>query len=258
MATWVATQAGNWSRTSNNADSPWYDAGVQSALSAIPATGDTVNLATYAVAMDIAAIPATGALALLTASGVGKLTIDMDALGAASIAAAEIVAGTNTVANGGLLSPTNLTGADATLLITGNLTGGTVTYATALALNGTMQGAVTVIGNVSGGTGVQSYGLSKSQGGVAPLVTVIGDFIAGSGRGANALWQVYPATTASVRHTGNIVNGIVSAFGAGMPLWNNNLADGEDYYVQQTIDGTTDVKFVAQRRIRAGAMRRIG
>jgi len=43
MATWTVQQAGDWSRTSNNADSPWYDAGTQTGWAGVPADGDTVN-----------------------------------------------------------------------------------------------------------------------------------------------------------------------------------------------------------------------
>lgn len=43
MATWTVQQAGDWSRASNNADSPWYDAGTQTGWAKVPESGDTVN-----------------------------------------------------------------------------------------------------------------------------------------------------------------------------------------------------------------------
>lgn len=47
MTAWVSKQSGNWSRASNNADSPWYDAGAQAALSSYPGgagAGDTAQI----------------------------------------------------------------------------------------------------------------------------------------------------------------------------------------------------------------------
>lgn len=43
MAAWTTQQVGtgNWSRTSDNADSPWYDGGAQTALASAPGDGDT-------------------------------------------------------------------------------------------------------------------------------------------------------------------------------------------------------------------------
>jgi hypothetical protein len=43
MSAWTSLQAGNWSRSSENADSPWYDGGAQSALASVPGNGDSVQ-----------------------------------------------------------------------------------------------------------------------------------------------------------------------------------------------------------------------
>jgi len=48
---YTSTQAGNWSRTSDNADSPWYDAGTQTGWAACPGNGDTATVA-HAVSVD--------------------------------------------------------------------------------------------------------------------------------------------------------------------------------------------------------------
>jgi len=47
MSAWTSIQSGNWTRTSDNADSPWYDGGAQTALSSYPGEsgdGDTVTI----------------------------------------------------------------------------------------------------------------------------------------------------------------------------------------------------------------------
>ena len=43
MATWAVQQAGTFNVASDVAASPWYDAGVQSALASIPQSGDTIT-----------------------------------------------------------------------------------------------------------------------------------------------------------------------------------------------------------------------
>jgi hypothetical protein len=45
MAVWASQRSGLWSRTSDNADSPWHDGGAQTALAAIPANTDSVTIA---------------------------------------------------------------------------------------------------------------------------------------------------------------------------------------------------------------------
>lgn len=42
---YVSQQDGNWSRASNNADSPWFDGGVQSGWASFPQAADTVTIA---------------------------------------------------------------------------------------------------------------------------------------------------------------------------------------------------------------------
>jgi hypothetical protein len=44
MSAWTSQQAGNWSRSSEHADSPWYDNGAQSALASAPGSGDTFTI----------------------------------------------------------------------------------------------------------------------------------------------------------------------------------------------------------------------
>lgn len=43
MATWAVQQAGNFATPSDNAASPWYDGGAQTALADIPQVGDTIT-----------------------------------------------------------------------------------------------------------------------------------------------------------------------------------------------------------------------
>lgn len=54
MAVFTSQRSGSWSRTSNNADSPWYDAGTQTALATIPRdnTDSVVLAAGHIVLMD--------------------------------------------------------------------------------------------------------------------------------------------------------------------------------------------------------------
>jgi hypothetical protein len=44
MTAWQSQQAGDWSRSSENADSPWYDGSTQSAYASVPGDGDTVEI----------------------------------------------------------------------------------------------------------------------------------------------------------------------------------------------------------------------
>jgi hypothetical protein len=54
MSVWAVQQAGNFARSSENADSPWYDGGAQSALASIPQVGDTItNAGAFNLTFDI-------------------------------------------------------------------------------------------------------------------------------------------------------------------------------------------------------------
>jgi hypothetical protein len=44
MTAWASTQAGDWSDSSENDTSPWYDDDAQSALATVPGNGDTVEI----------------------------------------------------------------------------------------------------------------------------------------------------------------------------------------------------------------------
>ena len=43
MSSWAVQQAGTFNVASDDAASPWYDGGVQTALASIPANGDTIT-----------------------------------------------------------------------------------------------------------------------------------------------------------------------------------------------------------------------
>jgi hypothetical protein len=50
---WTSQRSGSWARTSNNADSPWYDAGTQTAAASAPPDDTAITLAAgHAVLMD--------------------------------------------------------------------------------------------------------------------------------------------------------------------------------------------------------------
>ena len=54
MATWAVQQTGNFATTSDNAGSPWYDGGAQTALASIPQPGDTItNAGAFSLTFDI-------------------------------------------------------------------------------------------------------------------------------------------------------------------------------------------------------------
>lgn len=54
MAVWAVQQAGSFARSSQNVDSPWYDAGAQTALASIPQPGDTItNAGAFTLTFDI-------------------------------------------------------------------------------------------------------------------------------------------------------------------------------------------------------------
>ena len=79
MTAWTSQQAGNWTRASNEADSPWYDGGAQSALSSYPGgagAGDTVTIAAHAVTLD--ANPANSIATITDSGNDGYITVATD------------------------------------------------------------------------------------------------------------------------------------------------------------------------------------
>jgi hypothetical protein len=44
MTAWASQQTGDWSRSSENADSPWYDGSTQTGYASVPGDGDTVEI----------------------------------------------------------------------------------------------------------------------------------------------------------------------------------------------------------------------
>ena len=197
METWTSKQSGNWSRTSNNADSPWYDAGTQTGWAAIPATTDTVVIANgHVVAIDVAALPATGTLASLSGSGTGYCTLAMSASDVA-ISATTIQAATY----GGPFIGVTGAAPTRTLTINGNIIGGTAGDASCVRTNTTA--ALVINGNITGGTGNVAIGL-YNIGAPASFIITATTITGGSGRNAMGVYSSGGKPT--LNNTCNLVN----------------------------------------------------
>ncbi len=156
MATsWTAYRNGNWSTPSGTSSSPWYG-GSQITLNSIPQPGDSVAVGNYTITWDSGAlaIPATGSLQALT-FGSGSISQASDS-GARSLSVTNAVTGGSN-STGAI----TLTGACNTTL---NFAAG-FTAGTAMGINntnGNQSGATSLVinGNVSGGSTAAAYGYS--------------------------------------------------------------------------------------------------
>jgi hypothetical protein len=257
MATWTAQRAGNWSRTSDNADSPWYDGSTQSGWASVPGNGDAIVLNGFAVAQDIATIPASGTLLSITdAAKDGKLTLAMDTLSTAVINCTTITCGTSTdgiiypsgtsvgkslTINGNIAggAGTNAVGMKhnfyGTLTVNGNVTGGTSgNYCTGVSLN-TGRSSIAVNGNVTGGSlhtggcGIASY--TSTNAGAS--IVVVGNVTGGSG-GTNTA-GIGRSNSVQLQITGDISGG-AGARSAGV---SNDYNDASDWHRGNRIDTLT-------------------
>jgi hypothetical protein len=155
MATIVALTSNNWSSTT--VDDPW-PGGTK------PGTGDTVQTGEFIIEIDeditVALLEATsfGIFTVAAIAGDGTRTITADVLNSGT-------------AQGGLLI-LNPTGS---VVLNGNVTGGSAYAAHGVANSGTM-GAVT--GNVTGGGGDSAHGIEN----VGTMGAVTGDVTGGSAR----------------------------------------------------------------------------
>lgn len=161
MATITAAASGNWSNPVT------WTGGV------VPAAGDTADLNGFTVTMDVATIPASGTLAALTSPAkAGSLALAMAGSTAYQINATAITAGTK---NGGLIAASGFA-PSSTLVVNGNLTGGTGASANALLAVGS--GDITINGNVVGGSGSGADAVYIAN--VSPL-TINGNVTASAG-----------------------------------------------------------------------------
>jgi len=158
-ATLTATKAGNWS---NN--TVWD-------TNSAPIAGDTVDLSNYTITMDVNTIPVGGgSLAVLKATSIGQLTVNLNAIGNQTINATTIQAGTKIT---GLIS---VTGTIYTLIIdcgiSGTITGGPA--ATAYGVNNTSTGTIYITGNIIGGNYITAYGVRNGSTGI---INITGNLI---------------------------------------------------------------------------------
>jgi hypothetical protein len=213
MATISASGAGNWSATGT------WTGGV------VPNGGDDVQLGQYIVTLDVASIPATGTLNSITANDYrGNIAIPIDSAtfhGGCTINCTTV--GPPVTYSQGVIRVSGVGPSDHLLTIVGNLTGcvhvGSVDGSSAVYL-----AAVTylrVTGNVSGGTGICSYGINTNANG---YITVDGDLSGGSGQGAAGIYcSYYPNVTITLAATTKITNGGsgggMAISGARAPSW---------------------------------------
>ncbi len=240
----AATGAGNWSSTTPGA--PW-------AGGTVPGNGDEADLATFAVAMDIATIPASGTLLSLHTAGIGNLTVAMDAIPAAAINATTVQAGTVALI---VVSGTAAGTEDHELTVTGNVIGGSTPSDYGIQHDSTCN--IVVVG--TGGTGIallsgavgSAYGMNVSGAG---SFTIIGDVKGAAGTGLNVTGHITPSSitgdvvggnaagyyygfgvanshsTGNLTLTGNIINGALSVAWSGEPPnWTANDANYLDWY----------------------------
>ena len=203
-ATIKAAQAGNWSDTAT-----WIG-GV------VPGNGDTADCNGLVIVMDIGTIPATGTLLALTSPATaGQLTVNLAAVGARTINATTIQAGT-------VVGFIKVSGTAYTLTINcDNLYGGS--GASAWGVWNTSTGAVTVNGNVTGGSAGTAYGIYNGGTGT---ITIIGNTIGGSNMTAYGIWN---NSTGVVTITGNL---IFSNYAPPYVGYRPVLTAGSQYYIE--------------------------
>lgn len=206
---WTSQRSGNWSRTSDNADSPWYDGGAghtQSDRASIPAAGDAVTKATgHTIVQDAGATripPTSGTLASLTGVGTGSITADLSVIGDAAILADTMTAGADAsliITSGTAHSPMKtlsvtgtacLTSAtDTTAFITQGSTGtlsftGSIVCRIGRGIQGSAAGPINIVGSITAGTntGTASYGLYNAMS--SPVTWSNGNISGGTGNAA--------------------------------------------------------------------------
>jgi len=189
MAAWVSKQTGNWTRTSGNTDSPWYDGGAQTDLARYPGSvaGDTVTIGDGVTATQIITLDADPAASLASITG-GDST--------SYVACATTRALTLTANPGSFYAGTNTSGlvrvTANTLTITHNQGAGTTAVsATAAGYAIVTSGSGTIAVSNSGGkvASVSSSGRAIYTTGTGGLI-LTGDIeLSGSGIG------VYAAST---------------------------------------------------------------
>lgn len=121
MASWITQRSGSWSRASNNADSPWYDNGAQTALASVPADGDTVTIAAaHDILMDADQSAWTTGINGLTitshATTPGMLYFKNGTDGYLAIKSGTTISGTNAATRGRILANSDGVWANSTAL----------------------------------------------------------------------------------------------------------------------------------------------
>lgn len=175
----------------------WWD-GDNWDTNGVPVADDTAVIATgFTVAWDFAngaRIPATaGTLAALTCQGTGGLTMNMTD-GARELQATTIQAGTTAQA---LLT----SGGTNALTVVGNITGGTGAAGTGLKNQGS--GAIIFTGNVVGGSGANAYGIQSNNTGA---IAITGNV---TGGGGNFAYGVFVAANSAITITGILTGGTI-------------------------------------------------
>lgn len=208
-ATIAATKAGNWS------DTTVWD------LGRVPAAGDDVALASYAIVWDAGAgtrIPATsGTLTSITASGAGQITVAMNTIGTCSLYATTITCGTAA----GIIS-TSGNGASATLTITGNITAGSASGAYGVTTGSATNFTLAIVGNTTGGSAANCQALRIGN---TCTVTQSGNVTGGSNGTANGVMVAGSGTFALTGNAtgGSAAEGVITSGSGNVTITNGTI-----------------------------------
>ncbi|MCJ7778639.1 MAG: hypothetical protein MUP16_10030 [Sedimentisphaerales bacterium] len=228
-ATIKAAQAGNWSDTNT-----WIGA-------AVPTDGCSADCNGRIIVMDVNTIPTTGTLlSLISPATAGQLTVDLNSVDNRIINATTITAGTNTT---GLI---NVSGSTYTLVINGNVTGGSSASASGIYNTATGASTITITGNITGGTTLTTYGFNNISAGTVNItgnivggsstargiynnstgaITITGNVTGGSTLTANGIYNI---STGIITITGNLIFDVAAPYTGYLPTW----TVGSQYYVQ--------------------------
>lgn len=234
----------------------------------VPVAGDIVVIATghviaWAIGDGVRFPASSGTLASLTIQGTGQLAVtlsDTDAfvLDAAAITGNGVAAGSISLAGaaaGSSLSINNNGGActlvhgssanyfiyhnsTGTLNIIGNLT------AKGWSIRNNGAGAINFTGDITGGTGAVSYGISQGGGGTGAIV-ITGTLTGGTG--GPAVYRYSSSTGTITLNNCNLIAGAGSlAYGGAPPIWNNPT---NAQYAEFAVAGTKYVVAPAQGKV---------
>ena len=186
---WYAYRNGNWLTLSSNAASPWYDSSTQTAANRIPQSGDAVHINGFTVVWDDAVTTTTfntldfgaGQVQVSVANIAKTLNVTGASTGGTNAGGSiQVTAAGHTLSlnfTGGFTAgsgPGIVNHNAATVVTTGNITGGTAAGAYGYDGGSTSSGSCTIAGTVKGGTNATAYGAYDNTSNQGPAITVTG------------------------------------------------------------------------------------